>query len=94
MSPLKDIFGSRLIFAGPHKSFTKADNCIKSEMSNAFILTRERILEELQAETEERCYAIRTNEKIGCSVNPYPYKQRRYTGVWWRNNGRFGGITG
>ena len=62
MSPIKDIFGSRRIFAGPYKSFTKADNGKKSEMSNAVFLIRERIFEELQTETEER----------GLSVNPYP----------------------
>ena len=37
MSPFKDIFGSRRIFAGPYKSFTKADNGKKSEMSNAVL---------------------------------------------------------
>ena len=34
-SPFKDIYGSRMIFAGPHKSFTKYDNGVKIEMSNA-----------------------------------------------------------
>jgi hypothetical protein len=72
MSPFKDIFGSRRIFAGPYKSFSKADNGKKSEMSNAVVLIRERIFEELQTETEERCYSIRTNERLGLSVNPYP----------------------
>ena len=47
MSPFKDIFGSRLIFAEPHKSFTKAVNGKRSEMSNAVFLIRERIFEEL-----------------------------------------------
>jgi len=41
MSSLKDIFGSRLIFAGPHKSFSKADNWKRSEMSNAVFLIKE-----------------------------------------------------
>ena len=62
MTPFKDIFGSRRIFAGPYKSYMKADNGKKSEMSNAVFLKRERIFEELQTETEER----------GLSVNPYP----------------------
>ena len=34
MSPFKDIYGSRLIFPGPQKSFTKADNGKRSEMSH------------------------------------------------------------
>ena len=37
-SPFKDIYGSRMIFAGPHKSFTKDDNGVKIEMSNAVFL--------------------------------------------------------
>ncbi len=69
MSLFKDILGSRLVFAGPHISFTKADNGIKSEMLNAVFLIREKILEEFQAGTEERYYSIRTNEKLGLSVN-------------------------
>lgn len=37
MSPFKDIFRSRLIFAGPYKSFTKSNNGERSNMSNAVI---------------------------------------------------------
>ena len=38
-SPFKDVYGSRLIFGGPHKSFTKDDNGVM--MSNAvFFRTR------------------------------------------------------
>ena len=57
MSPFKDIYGSRLIFAGPHRSFMKADNGKRSEISNAVFLIRERIFEDLETETEERCYS-------------------------------------
>ena len=32
LSPFKDIYGSRIIFAGPHRSFTKSDNGLKTEM--------------------------------------------------------------
>ena len=38
-SPFKDVFGSRMIFAGPHKSFTKDDNGVK--MSNAVFFLRD-----------------------------------------------------
>ena len=44
-------------------------------MSNAVFLIRERIMEELEMEWEERCYSIRTNEKLGLTVNPYPIKR-------------------
>ena len=35
LSPFKDIYGSRLIFAGPHKSFTKGNDGKHAKMSNA-----------------------------------------------------------
>ena len=35
LSPFKDVYGSRVIFAGPHKSFTKADKGVKNGRSNA-----------------------------------------------------------
>ena len=72
LSPFKDVYGSRLIFAGPHKSFTKKSNGKNTQMSNAVFLIRERLMEELKMESEERCYSIRTNEKLGLTVNPYP----------------------
>ena len=72
LSRFKDIYGSRLIFAGPHRSFTKEDDGKNTQMSNAVFLIRERIMEELEIESEERCYSIRTNEKLGLTVNPYP----------------------
>ena len=34
-------------------------------MSNAVFLIRERILEDMNDDIEERCYAITTNEKLG-----------------------------
>ena len=48
LSPFKDIYGSRVIFAGPHKSFTKADGGVKTEMSNAVFLTREKVYEDFE----------------------------------------------
>jgi len=75
LSPFKDIYGSRLIFAGPNKSFTKGNDGKHAEMSNAVFLIRERILEEMDAEMEQRCYAIRTNEKLGLTVNPHPINE-------------------
>ncbi len=42
------------------------------EMSNAVFLIREQIMENLDDEIEQRCYGIRTNEKLGLTVNPHP----------------------
>ena len=40
-SPFKDVCGSRMIFAGPHKSFMKDDEGVKIEMSNAVFFLRD-----------------------------------------------------
>jgi len=72
LSPFKDVFGSRIIFAGPHKSFTRTNDEKYPEMSNAVFLIREQIMENLDDEIEQRCYGIRTNEKLGLTVNPHP----------------------
>ena len=48
LSPFKDIYGSRLIFAGPHRSFTKGSDERCSEMSNAVFLIRERMIEQME----------------------------------------------
>jgi len=75
LSPFKDVYGSRLIFAGPHRSFTKGNDEKYSEMSNAVFLIRERILEDMNDEVEQRCYAITTNEKLGLTINPHPINE-------------------
>ena len=35
LSPFKDKWGSRIIFAGPHKTFTTGNNGLKTEISHA-----------------------------------------------------------
>ena len=72
LSPFKDVYGSRIIFAGPHKSFTRGNDEKCPEMSNAVFLIRERIMENMDDEVEQRCYAIMTNEKLGLTANPHP----------------------
>ena len=49
-------------------------------MSNAVFLIREKIFEEIETDVEERCYAIRTNEKLGLTVNPYPINKEDVLG--------------
>ena len=41
-------------------------------MLNAVFLIRERILEDQESKFKERCNSIRTNEKLGLTINPYP----------------------
>ena len=55
--------GSRIIFAGPHKSF-----CNVTPMSNAVFFMRKRIEEDLEVDLEERSFSIVTNKFIGTTV--------------------------
>ena len=61
-----------MIFAGPHKSFTKSDNGMKTEMSNAVFFMREQVHENLEMESEKRCFSIITDMRYGTTINPYP----------------------
>ena len=75
LSPFKDIYGSRIIFAGPHKSFTRCDNGVKTEMSNAVFLVRDQIHERLDIESEMRCFFITKDKRLRITVNPYPINE-------------------
>ena len=43
LSPFKDKWGSRMIFAGPHKTFTTGNNGLKTEISHAVFSTHHEI---------------------------------------------------
>ena len=75
LSPFKDIYGSRMIFAGPHKSFTKSDNGLKMEMTNAVFFMKDQIHETLEIEPEMRCFSIVTDKRFGTTINPYPINE-------------------
>ena len=48
-------------------------------MSNAVFLIRERIFEEMDDEVEQCCYAIKTIEKLGLTINPRPINEEDIT---------------
>ena len=75
LSPFKDIYGSRLIFAGPHKSFTKTDNGLKTDMLNVVFLIRDQVYEEIEDEYEDRCFSITRVKRLGLTINPYPINE-------------------
>ena len=75
LSPFKDIYGSRMIFAGPHKSFTKNDDGVRMKMSNAVFFVRDQIHEGLDEMSERRCFPITTDKRFGITVNPYPINE-------------------
>ena len=59
-SLFKDVYESRIIFAGPHKSF------------NTVFFMRERINKELELDYQSRSYSITTNKFLGTTVHPHP----------------------
>ena len=69
----KDIWGSDLIFAGPHKTFTDANKM--SNINHVIYGIHSMIREpehDVEQRTDEREYAMITNSEIGLSVNPFP----------------------
>ena len=69
-SPFKDIFGSRIIFAGPHSAFTRGNRGIKEEISHAVFHIqhrRERIQEGIQVPLH-----IVADKRTGAGVYPTP----------------------
>ena len=70
-SPFKDIYGSRIIFAGPHKSFSD----VNQPMSNAVFFMRQKINDEFQHGIEERCFSIITNKVLNTTIHPHPISE-------------------
>ena len=69
-SPFKDVYGLKIKFAGPHKSFSDV-----SPISNVVFFMKKRIDEEFEAGLEERSYSIITNKFLGTTVHPYPISE-------------------
>ena len=63
----KDIWGSDLIFAGPHKTFTDANKT--SNINHVIYGIHEHHVE---LWTDEQEYAMITDSELGLSVNPFP----------------------
>ena len=66
-SPFKNIYGPKLIFAGPHKSFSEVN-----PMSNAVFFMRKKLDEEFEAGFEERRFSLVTNKFLSTTVHPHP----------------------
>ena len=69
----KDIWGSDLIFAGPHKTFT---NVNKTSNVNHVIFGVHLVISELEDEhdtwTDERKYAVITDTDLGLTIYAFP----------------------
>ena len=68
---------ARLIFAGPHKSFTKADDGLKTDISNAVLLAKKQIYEGMDEEYEDRRFSITTDNGLGFTLK----MERRLYGI-------------
>ena len=73
-SAFKDIWGSYLIFAGPHKSFT---NVNKSSNANNVVFGIHSITSNFEDEQDdcsnERVSAMVADELLGLAVHPFPF---------------------
>ena len=72
-SPFKDIFGSRIIFAGPHTSFTRGNRGIREEESHAVFHIYQR-KEELAAGTQIPHLWV-GDKRTGAGVNYTPLRR-------------------
>ena len=76
-SPFKDIFGSRIIFAGPHASFTRGNRGIRDEVSHAVFHIYQR-KEEIAAGAQIPHLLI-GDKRTGAGVHPTPLSRKDFT---------------
>ena len=69
-SPFKDVYGSRIIFAGPHKSFSGSN-----PMSNAVVPMGTRLQDEFNQGYEERGFSMVMNKFFNKRVQPHPISE-------------------
>ena len=67
-----------MIFAGPLKSFTKGNNGIKVEMSNAVFFVRDLINVKVKEENDMKCLSNNTDERFKIMVDPLLLVKRMY----------------
>ena len=70
-SPFVDIFGSRLIYAGPHSSFSRANSNLSKDLSHAIFHMRETTLN-YQRWIEDLHPSIHIDKRFNISISPTP----------------------
>ena len=70
-SPFKDIWGSRIIFAGPHASFTKANGNLRTDLSHAIFHAREQEVYNPWNDKQVQ-YALPADKKFNITLYPTP----------------------
>ena len=76
LSPFKDVWGSRIIFAGPHHAFTQGNLGVRDEVSLAVFLLRDRFEDSFLREEESRPYSLLTDKALGTTIHPYPFSEK------------------
>ena len=74
-SPFTDIWGSRLIFAGPHSSFTKANGGIKADITNAVFHMKQDI-DRNPWEERQIHPSIQIDKRFNISIHPHPINDK------------------
>ena len=75
LSPFKDVWGSRIIFAGPHHVFTQGNLGVRNEVSHAVFLLRDRMENNFTEEEEIRPFSIKTDKVLGTTIHPYAFSE-------------------
>ena len=75
LSPFKDVWGSRIIFAGPHHVFTQGNLGVRNEVSHAVFLLRDRMENDFREEEEIRPYSLTTDKVLGTTIHPYAFSE-------------------
>ena len=70
-SPFVDIHGSRIIFAGPHSSFTRTNGNIRNDISHAIFHARELEIPKPWLDKEIH-YSVRIDRKFNILIHPTP----------------------
>ena len=80
LSSFKDKWGSRIIFAGPHKAFTTGNNDLKTDISHAVFSIHQDIEREenLREEVNQVHFSIPVNDKLRLAVDPYAFSKEDY----------------
>ena len=77
-SPFIDIFGSRLIYAGPHSVFSKANSKLNIDLTHAVFHMRESILN-YPGRAEDLHLSIPVDKRFNISINPTPIPETTLT---------------
>ena len=74
-SPFVDIFGSRIIFAGPHSSFTSHNGGLKDDISHAIFHAKEAAQRKPWLE-KEIPYSLLVDKTFNIDINPTPVTEK------------------